>query len=115
MPRVDKILGRSDDMFIFRGVNIYPGQIGSVLENFKGLSAEYRIFLSRKDGLDHMAVHVERAPGAPSGNDDGLARALADEIRKNILVRGEVTILGPGELPRSFSKTKRVEDSRGEE
>ncbi|XXJ18926.1 phenylacetate--CoA ligase family protein [Desulfovibrio caledoniensis] len=115
MPRVDKILGRSDDMFIFRGVNIYPGQIGSVLEHFKELSAEYRIFLSRKDGLDHMAVHVERAPGAPSGNDEGLARALADEIRKNILVRGEVSILGPGELPRSFSKTKRVEDSRGEE
>ncbi|WP_207263027.1 phenylacetate--CoA ligase [Desulfovibrio sp. Huiquan2017] len=115
LPRVDKILGRSDDMFIFRGVNIYPGQIGSVLEHFKELSAEYKIFLSRKDGLDHMAVHVERAPGETVGCDDDLARALADEIRKNILVRGEVSILGPGELPRSFSKTRRVEDSRAEE
>ncbi|MCJ2164600.1 MULTISPECIES: phenylacetate--CoA ligase [unclassified Pseudodesulfovibrio] len=115
MPRMDKIMGRSDDMFIFRGVNIYPGQIGSVLEGFGDLSAEYKIFLTRKDGLDHMAVQVERTPDAATGCSDDLCKALSNEIRKHILVRSEVKILGPGELPRSFAKTKRVEDSRGEE
>ena len=115
MPRMDRILGRSDDMFIFRGVNIYPGQIGSVLEGFPDLSAEYQISLTRHDGLDHMAVRVERGPDATSGSDDALSRAVANEIRKHILVRSEVKILGPGELPRSFAKTKRVQDERGEE
>ncbi len=112
MPRIDKIMGRSDDMFIFRGVNIYPGQIGSVLEGFGELSAEYQISLTRHDGLDHMAVRVERTPEASTDNDEGLAKAVAAEIRKNILVRSDVSILGPGKLPRSFAKTKRVQDER---
>ncbi|MFH1914436.1 MAG: phenylacetate--CoA ligase [Pseudomonadota bacterium] len=115
MPRIDRIMGRSDDMFIFRGVNIYPGQIGSVLEGFPELSAEYQISLTRRDGLDHMAVRVERTPEAGADNDEGLARAVATGIRKHILVRSEVSILGPGELPRSFAKTKRVQDERGED
>ncbi len=113
MPRVDKIIGRSDDMFIFRGVNIYPGQIGSVLEGFHDLSAEYKISLNRSDGLDHMSVSVERTPDAGDGNDEALAKAVANGIRKHILVRSEVKILNPGELPRSFAKTKRVHDERG--
>lgn len=115
MPRMDKIMGRSDDMFIFRGVNIYPGQIGSVLEGFADLSAEYQISLTRRDGLDHMAVRVERAPEAGAGDDAGLAKAVSAEIRKHILVRSEVAILGPGELPRSFAKTKRVQDDRADD
>ena len=77
MPRIDKIQGRSDDMFIFRGVNIYPGQIGSVLEGFNDLSAEYKITLTRRGGLDHMAVQVERAPGSTTSLDEGLAQGLA--------------------------------------
>jgi len=115
MPRVDKILGRSDDMFIFRGVNIYPGQIGSVLEGFTDLSAEYQISLTRRDGLDHMAVRVECAPESDAASCEHLSKAVANEIRKHILVRSDVTILGPGELPRSFAKTKRVQDERGED
>jgi len=115
MPRIDKITGRSDDMFIFRGVNIYPGQIGSVLESFPDLSAEYQISLTRRDGLDHMAVSVERAPEASVGDAEQMAKAVATEIRKHILVRSDVKVLAPGELPRSFAKTKRVQDERGEE
>ena len=115
MPRMDRIMGRSDDMFIFRGVNIYPGQIGSVLEGFGELSAEYRISLARRDGLDHMAVQVERAPDAAGGDDEQLAKAVAAAVRKHILVRSDVTILGPGELPRSFAKTQRVQDERGDD
>lgn len=115
MPRIDKIMGRSDDMFIFRGVNIYPGQVGSVLEKFPDLSAEYQISLNRRDGLDHMTVRVECAPGSGAATCEQLSRAVGDEIRKHILVRSDVTILNPGELPRSFAKTKRVQDERGED
>jgi len=113
MPRVDKIMGRSDDMFIFRGVNIYPGQIGSVLGSFDDLSAEYQISLTRRDGLDHMSVSVEHGPQASRETSTALARKVSEEIRKHILVRSDVRILGPGELPRSFAKTKRVQDERG--
>ena len=115
MPRIDKIMGRSDDMFIFRGVNIYPGQIGSVLEGFSELSAEYQISLNRQDGLDHMSVSVERSPDTTLACTDDIAKAVSSEIRKHILVRSDVKILGPGELPRSFAKAKRVQDERGNE
>ena len=113
MPRHDYISGRSDDMFIFRGVNIYPGQIASVLESFPEASSEYQIYLERREGLDHMSVRVERNPGVPESNDANLAKTICDEIRKFILVRANVEILKPGLLPRSFAKTKRVFDERG--
>ncbi len=100
-------------MFIFRGVNIYPGQIASVLESFPEASSEYQIYLERREGLDHMSVRVERKPEAFEANDANLAKAICDEIRKFILVRANVEILKPGLLPRSFAKTKRVFDERG--
>lgn len=112
MPRHDRIFGRSDDMIIFRGVNIYPGQVASALAPFPELSSEYQILLTRREGLDHMTVRVERATGADSANDERLARAVSDEIRKQILVRTTVAVVNPGELPRSFAKTKRVQDER---
>lgn len=115
MPRHDKIMGRSDDMFIFRGVNIYPGQIAAVLELFPELASEYQIVLSRREGLDHMLVRVERLPETSDGNDPQIAKAVADEIRKQILVRCQVEVQRPGALPRSFAKSKRVQDDRSEE
>jgi len=121
MPRHERIQGRSDDMIIFRGVNIYPGQVAAVLEKFAELNSEYQIELSRVDGLDHMVVRVEKRPGAVapardaqscSCADEGLAQAVAEDIRNHILVRSKVEVLEPGTLPRSFAKTKRVVDSR---
>ena len=112
MPRHERIQGRSDDMIIFRGVNIYPGQVAAVLEKFSLLNSEYQIELSRVDGLDHMLVRVEKRPGAEPGQEAGLASAVAEDIRNQILVRSRVEVLAPGTLPRSFAKTKRVIDSR---
>ncbi len=120
MPRHERIQGRSDDMIIFRGVNIYPGQIAAVLGKFDELNSEYQVELTRMDGLDQMLVRVEKRPGARLGDDaeacacaeGNLARAVADEIRSQILVRGKVEVLEPGTLPRSFAKTKRVIDAR---
>ena len=112
MPRHERIQGRSDDMIIFRGVNIYPGQVASVLETFPELNCEYQIELSRLDGLDYMLVRVEQRPGVNADQAAGLAGAVADEMRSHILVRCKVEVVEAGSLPRSFAKTKRVIDSR---
>jgi phenylacetate-CoA ligase len=112
LPRHDKILGRSDDMFIFRGVNIYPGQIASVIEHFRELGSEFRIHLFRKAGKDQMLLQVERRPETDPAYDQNLSEAVSEELRKQVMVRAWVEVMGQGELPRSFAKTKRVVDDR---
>lgn len=112
LPRHDKIMGRSDDMIIFRGVNIYPGQIAAVIEHFRELGSEFRIHLFRKSGKDQMILQVERRPEADPRLDQNLSEAVSEELRKQVLVRAWVEVVGQGELPRSFGKTKRVVDDR---
>jgi phenylacetate-CoA ligase len=112
LPRHDKILGRSDDMLIYRGVNIYPGQIAEVLEGFPEVSSEYQITLWRESGRDVMKINVERRFGASMDHDRKVADAISVALHKRLLVRIHVEILHPGSLPRSFAKTKRVQDER---
>jgi len=112
LPRHDKILGRSDDMFIFRGVNIYPGQIAAVIEHFRELGSEFRIHLFRKAGKDQMLLQVERRPETDPAYDQNLSESVSEELRKQVMVRAWVEVMGQGELPRSFGKTKRVADDR---
>ncbi|MBF0482979.1 MAG: phenylacetate--CoA ligase [Desulfovibrionaceae bacterium] len=112
LPRHERLLGRSDDMFIIKGVNIYPGQIASVLEEFKGVSSEYMIHLTRKDGRDRMLVRIERAKNESPEYDQNLSLAISEEMRKHLMVRGYVEILDNGTLPRSQGKTRRVLDER---
>ncbi|EPR36301.1 AMP-dependent synthetase and ligase [Desulfovibrio sp. X2] len=112
MPRHDKILGRSDDMIIVRGVNVYPGQVAEVLGRFPELSSEYQIVLTRVEGKDYMAVNVERGAKDLSGNDPALAAAVSQALHKALLVSAKVGVLDPGELPRTFAKTRRVLDER---
>ena len=115
MPRHDRILGRSDDMIIYRGVNIYPGQIMDVIGEFPELGGEYQVELTRDArGIDHLALTVERAAGIPSGGDAALAHAVAERLRTRILARMDVTVADYASLPRTFSKSKRVLDRRYE-
>ena len=115
LPRHDRILGRSDDMIIFRGVNIYPGQIAEVLETFPELSSEYQIRLTRQHGVDVMVLRVERHPGARKDADGNLSEAVSTGLRRRLMVRCAVHILDPGDLPRTFAKSKRVLDERNSE
>ena len=110
IPRHDCILGRSDDMFIFRAVNIYPSQIDSVLSDLPDVGSEYRVVLDRDDGKDTMTLRVERAQGA--SDDPQTAAKVKETIRSKILVTPEVQIVDYGSLERSFRKTKRVYDNR---
>jgi len=113
LPMHDRLLGRSDDMFIIRAVNVYPGQIDHILSNTKGVGSEYQIHLNRKeDGKDYMTIKVERLDGGDPSGDISLANTIEEEIKKQILVSGKVEIVDYGSLPRSERKSKRVFDHR---
>jgi phenylacetate-CoA ligase len=109
----DRLLGRSDDMFIIRAVNIYPGQIDYILSHTKGVGSEYQIYLDRKeDGKDYMSIKVERTEGGNPAEDPALTNRIEEMIKKQILVSGKVEIVNYGTLPRSERKSKRVFDHR---
>jgi phenylacetate-CoA ligase len=113
LPRHDRLLGRSDEMIIFRAVNIYPGQIDHILSGVRGIGSEYQIILDRKeDGKDYMTVKVERAEGVEKERDPEITRQVGDEIKKQILVSANVEMVEYGALPRSERKSKRVFDNR---
>ena len=113
MPRHDRILGRSDDMLIYRGVNIYPGQYMAVIGEFTELGGEYQVELTRDErALDHMALTVERGQTQAAGNDESLARELENRLHKAIMARVSVNVTDYASLPRTFSKSKRVIDKR---
>lgn len=113
LPRHDRLLGRSDDMIIFRAVNIYPGQIDHILSHVEGIGSEYQIFLNRApDGRDTMTLRVERQAGANEEADGPLAETIYQEIKKQIMVSAEVQVVSYGSLPRSERKSKRVFDNR---
>jgi phenylacetate-CoA ligase len=115
MPRHDRILGRSDDMIIFRAVNIYPGQIDHILSGIEGIGSEYQIILDRKgDGRDYMTLKVERGQGTDREKDAELVKLISEEIKNQILVSAKVDLVEYGDLPRSERKSKRVFDNREE-
>ena len=113
LPRHDRLLGRSDDMIIFRAVNIYPGQIDHILSGTPGIGSEYQIILDRKeDGKDYMTIKVERDRGVDREKDPELSSKVGEEVKKQILVSASVEIVDYGTLPRSERKSKRVFDNR---
>ena len=116
LPRHGRILGRSDDMIVFRGVNIYPGQVDHVLSEVPGVGSEYQIILERgKDGRDYMTIRIERAPEADPTMDETLEKEIARRIKAEILVSARVEVTPYGALPRTERKSKRIFDRRYEE
>ncbi|MBP2683296.1 MAG: phenylacetate--CoA ligase, partial [Deltaproteobacteria bacterium] len=113
LPRHDRILGRSDDMVVFRGVNVYPGQVDEVLSRIARVGSEHQVLLERRaDGKDHMTVKVERAADVPDADSSSIARLIASEIKRNLMVSCTVDMIPYGTLPRSERKTKRIFDDR---
>jgi phenylacetate-CoA ligase len=113
LPRHDKILGRSDDMFIIRGVNIYPGSIDHLLSQEPRVGSEFQVLLERgKDGKDYMAVKVERAEKGDPRGDKAVADQMEYLFRHQLLVSGKVEIVDFQTLPRTERKSKRVFDNR---
>jgi len=107
---MEKITGRTDDMMIIRGVNVFPTQIEELLLAVPGLSPHFECVLSRPDRLDELSVRVEsRKPGADAG---ALAGVLAGLIKDRIGVTVSVEVLAPESIPRSQGKAVRVLDRR---
>ncbi len=113
--RISRITGRSDDMLIVKGINLFPSQIEHVLMKTPGVGTNYLIVLDRFENLDRLTVRVEIAPGAFHGDAEEMRRLQAlikHSLREEIMVQAEVELLEPGALPPSQGKAKRVLDKR---
>lgn len=113
MRRMEKITGRSDDMIILRGVNVFPTQIEEQILKCKGLAPHFQIELTRSGRMDNMVVHVECQKDAA----DAQARAfsikeLAHHIKGVVGVSCAINVMDPGSIQRSEGKAKRVIDNR---
>ncbi|MCK5681642.1 phenylacetate--CoA ligase [bacterium] len=113
LPRHSPILGRSDDMFVIRGVNVYPGEIDIILSSCKNVGSEYQIILERKDdGKDYMIIRVERDKQTETAADQESRDWIHEQVRQKIMVSPIVEIVDYNKLPRSERKTKRIFDNR---
>jgi len=112
-PRIDRILGRSDDRIKFKAVNIYPGQVEDIIHNkVPGVSSEYQIFLTRNDGRDSMLFKVEIEGAEDPVRKTKTEKALKKAFKDFIGVSVDVEAVKIGDLPRSMKKSKRVFDER---
>ncbi len=112
MRRIEKITGRSDDMMIIRGVNVFPTQIEELMLRDPALAPHYQIEITRPGALDEMAVIVERVPGAGSSDGEAAGKRLAHLIKSLIGVSADVKVQSPGGIERSLGKAKRIVDKR---
>ncbi len=110
-PRLDVIMGRTDDMMKIKGVNVFPSQIEEILKDFPEASSEYQIRISHLDGKDTMRIYVET-----NGSVDflDLAKRIAVTVKSRIGFTPLVKVVELGLLPRSEKKSKRVIDERYE-
>ncbi len=111
--RMEKVTGRSDDMMIIRGVNVFPTQIEELLLRCQGLSPHYLIELTREDRLDVATLFVEARPDVHGESERAAeAASLAMHIRNNIGIGIKVRVGDPGAVERSAGKARRVIDRR---
>ncbi len=113
MRRMEKITGRSDDMMILRGVNVFPTQIEEQILKCAGLAPHFQVELTRDGRMDQMIVHCE-ATNAAAGEEArrASARELAHHIKSVVGVSTRITVHSPGGAPRSEGKARRVVDNR---
>jgi phenylacetate-CoA ligase len=115
LPMHDKILGRSDDMIIFRAVNIYPGQIDEILSKVPEIGCEYQVVIERKtDGKDYMKLRIESAHAGGGSETDAIGQKISQQIKNQIMVSCDIELVDEYSLPRSERKTKRIYDNRPE-
>jgi phenylacetate-CoA ligase len=113
MRRIEKVTGRSDDMLIVRGVNLFPTQVEELILRVPGLAPHFQLVLSRPKRLDELTVRVEARPDAASTDERFRSeQQLAGLIKENIGVSAAVDVLEPDLIERSAGKAQRVLDLR---
>ncbi|GAA2711936.1 phenylacetate--CoA ligase PaaK [Actinoplanes palleronii] len=110
MRRMEKVTGRSDDMMILRGVNVFPTQIEELILRLPELAPQYQCVLARPGRLDEMTVRVESRE--PNPNRSRLSQTLSDLIKHNVGVTVRVEVVPPAALERSIGKARRIVDNR---
>ena len=113
--RMERVMGRSDDMFIIRGVNVFPSQIESVLMEIEGLEPHYMLIIDREGALDTLEIQVEVSERIFSDEIrrlQNLERRIAKDIKDYIGITAKVKLVEPKTLQRTEGKAQRVVDKR---
>jgi phenylacetate-CoA ligase len=108
-PRIDTLIGRTDDMVKVKGVNIFPGQIDELLRGIEGASSEYQVMIDHMNGRDLMTVFFEVEPGV---DRDAVELDMKRHFKDKIGIAIIATAVSIGELPRSEKKSTRIFDNR---
>lgn len=111
--RMEKITGRSDDMIILRGVNVYPTQIEEVLLRTPGLAPHFQLRLTREGRMDALTVRVEARRETDAERRQDAAAAVVRAVKEGVGVSVRVEVVDPETLERSVGKIKRLVDLRG--
>jgi phenylacetate-CoA ligase len=112
MRRMEKITGRSDDMIILRGVNLFPTQIEELILRMPALAPHFQCVLTRSGRLDELTVHVERRVDVNADDAATAGRELGGMVKRTIGVSVAVQVLEPNGIERSLGKARRVVDRR---
>ncbi len=112
MRRIEKLMGRSDDMIILRGVNVFPSQIEEQLLGQPGLSPHFQIELTREGRMDMMTLWVEASQASPDELRAAHARTLQKRVKQTLGISVMARVGQPGEVPRSTGKAVRIIDNR---
>jgi len=112
MRRMEKITGRSDDMIILRGVNLYPSQIEELILRAPELAPHFECVLTRPGRLDELTVRVERRPDVEADSADEAGVALVRSVTDSIGVTVKVDVVAPQGIERSVGKARRLIDQR---
>jgi phenylacetate-CoA ligase len=112
MRRMEKITGRSDDMIILRGVNLFPTQVEEIVLRTPGLSPHFRLVLTTRGRLDRLTVEVEARPDCPGERREPAAAEVAKAVKDTVGVSVGVSVVDPDTLPRSVGKLQRLLDQR---
>jgi phenylacetate-CoA ligase len=110
--RMQKITGRSDDMIILRGVNVFPSQVEEQILRVPHLAPHYQLILTKEGPLDAMTIAVECEPGSDEAEREAASRALSHHVKEMIGVTATVEVRDPGAIERSLGKARRVVDKR---
>ncbi|MGY1605565.1 phenylacetate--CoA ligase PaaK [Geodermatophilus sp. SYSU D00700] len=112
MRRMEKVTGRTDDMIILRGVNLFPTQIEEVVLRTPGLAPHFALELLTRGRMDHLVVRVEARPDCPPERREEAAREVATGVKDTVGTSIEVLVVDPETLPRSMGKLQRLTDRR---
>jgi phenylacetate-CoA ligase len=112
MRRMEKVTGRTDDMIILRGVNLFPTQIEELIMRIPALSPHFQLHLTRDGRMDQLAVHVERRPGTTASDTAAAGPRLTTLVKNTIGVTVSTSVLEPEAIERSVGKMRRIVDHR---